>query len=123
MPLVGYRQYALTKQSTTRLVKGHIFEEGADRGKAGIACARTVASGPFKISEKRPNEGSIKVFELELRRGFLKAFSGKAEQQPERVAVSGDGIGAGSSLLKQTVSEKGLQESREAGGDHVGSSW
>ena len=41
------------------------------------------------------------------------AVGGEAEQQPERVAVAGDGVGAGPALPDESFGEERLQQRRE----------
>jgi len=49
----------------------------------------------LNMIQERADERSVEIVQRELRRRFLKLLLGKSKKQPERIAVRGDGVGAG----------------------------
>jgi hypothetical protein len=72
--------------------------EGVDRAEPGVAAAGAVAAVVFEVGEERADQRRVKVVDIELERLFAGLLLGEAQQQPERVAVSGDGVWAGVAL-------------------------
>ena len=91
-------------------------EQRVDRGQAGVAGADAVAAFVFEVVEERADQGGVQIGEVRAPRARLPVCSrGEAEQQPQRVAVGGDGVRAGVPLADQPVGEERLQGRGERG--------
>ena len=82
--------------------------EGVDRPEPGVAGPGTVAPCLLEMVEERADQRSVEIVDVELERLLAGPLVGEAEQQPERVAVGGDGLGAGVALGDQPLGEESL---------------
>src|SRR3546814_1195452 len=69
----------------------------------------------FEVGEERADERRVELTQVETRRRRGDLVVREAEQEPERVAVGGNGVGAGGPLRDETVGEERLQERRDGG--------
>jgi hypothetical protein len=92
--LARYREDSLDQGAVGRLLEGREPKEGSDGGQAQVA--RPDAGGPLRleISEERADERHIQIVKGEDRRGLAEPRLCKGEQQPERVPVGCDRVGA-----------------------------
>ena len=86
-----------------------ITEQGVDGGQAGVAGAYAIATLVFKMVEEVGDQRSVEVGDVELGGLFADLMRGKADQEPQSVAVGSHGLGAGVPLAGQSVGEEGLQ--------------
>jgi hypothetical protein len=84
-------------------LRGRVLEQRVDRGQAGVACGAAVASLLFQVLEERARQGGVQVGEAEPAGRLAGLVAGEGEQEPERVAVGGDGVRAGLLLPDQPV--------------------
>ena len=63
----------------------------------------------FQVGEERADQRRVQIVDVQLERLFAGLLVGEAQQQPERVAVGGDGVRAGVTLGDQTLGEERLQ--------------
>ncbi len=102
-----------------RLADGHVVTEGVDRGEADIPCPRRVAPVLLDVIEKCADERGIQVIERKARGRLAEPLLGKPEQQPKRIAVGRNGMGARSLLADEPFGKETLQQTREGrGGRH-----
>jgi hypothetical protein len=113
VPLDGNRQNPAAAIEMRRLADGHVLTEGVDRGETDIPCPRCVAPVLLDVIEKGTNEGGIQVVERQARGRRSEPLLGKPQQQPKRIAIGGDGMGARALLADQPFREEALQQARE----------
>src|SRR5664279_3543288 len=92
-------------------------QQGADRGEAVVAGADLVAALVFEMVEERADQRRVQLGDVQLAGLRAGAGGGEGEQQPERVAVAGDGVCAGAALADEPVAEERLQQRRERAHD------
>ncbi len=110
-----HRQHALDDRTVARLLQRGVAEERVDGRQARIATARRVAAPLLKVIEEGANDAWIEVLQSERGRLLLEALPSEAEQQPKRVAVGSNRVGARLTLTDQTVSEEGFEQAGEVG--------
>ena len=69
------------------------------------------------MGDKRADQRRVQIVEVQLKRLFAGLVLGEAQQQPEGVAVGGDGVRAGVALGDQTFGEERLHRRRERAHD------
>jgi hypothetical protein len=84
-------------------------EERADGGEAGVAGSHAVAACGLEVFEKRRDERGVEVGQIQLGGLFAGALVSEDEEQPPPVAVGGDGVGAGLTLMDEAVGEERLE--------------
>jgi hypothetical protein len=89
------------------------LEQRMDRGQAGVAGSYAVASLVFQVGEECSDGWGVEVVEVQARRRELLCVGDESEEQPERVAVGGDGGRAGLPLGEEAVGEELLQGGSE----------
>ena len=94
--------------------EGRVVEERAHGGEADVACAGAVAALGLELLEERGDQRRVEVFELKPRRRLARLLLREGEQQPEGVAVAGDGVRADPALAQQPVSEEWCPRSSTA---------
>ncbi len=96
-----------------------VGEQGVDRGQPGVACGDAVAALVLDVVEERGDHRGVQVGDVKPAGQGPGGGGGEAEQQPQRVPVSGDGVRAGPPLGGQPLGEERL----DGGGDrgHRGS--
>ena len=77
-----------------------------DRREAGVAGSGAVAPFDFEVVEERSDHRGVEVVEVEFARRLPAALRGEGEQQPEGVAIGGDGVGAGPLLVDEALGEE-----------------
>ena len=113
VPLDRNRQNPAAAIEMRRLADGHVLTEGVDRGEADIARPRRVATVLLDMIEKRADKRGIEIVEREARGRLREPLLRKPQQQPKRIAIRGDGMGARPLLADQPVGKEALQETRE----------
>ena len=91
------------------MAQGREPEQRVDRRQARVAALGAVAPFAFEVIQERADSGRVEVVELQLRRGLSAAVPGEGEQEPEPVAVGGDGVPAGAFLAHQPLGEERLE--------------
>ena len=113
-PLGRDGQHPLDRRGVLGMVQRGVAEQRVDRGQAGVAGAHSVAALGFQVSQERPDQRGVQVGEVQLAGlGVRVRSAGEAQQQPEGVAVAGDGVRAGLALADEPVGEKRLQGGRQ----------
>jgi hypothetical protein len=79
--------------------------------------AAAVAPLLFEVLQELSDERGVQVGEAELVGGLAGVVAGEGEQEPEGVAVGGDGVRAGLLLPCQPVGEEPLQDVGQVGHD------
>src|SRR3546814_258712 len=105
-------------QQPLRLVHGDIPEEGPDGGKPRIAASRAIASRHFNMDEEVADHFGIKVGDAQARRRLTRSRGNKANQKPERIAISRDRMAACLHLRAKPVGEEALEQRRERHAGH-----
>ena len=98
--LAGHRQDTLADEGVGGFRQRHVTEEGMDRGQAGVAGPSTVAAVGLDVLEELADEGRIEIFDEQIGGRLAESLGREVQQQPERVAVSSDGVGACVPLAK-----------------------
>ena len=80
-----------------------------DRGQPRVAGAHAVAALGLEVVEEAGDQRRVEIDDVQPRWWDPGALAGEAEQQPQRVAVGGDGVSTGVSLPDQPVGEERLQ--------------
>jgi hypothetical protein len=93
--------------------------KGADSGQPGVAAAHAVVPLVFKVLQEGSDQLGVQVDEVELTGLFASAGVGEAEQEPEGVAVRGDGVVAGPPLADEALGEERLQDRRQRAHDRA----
>jgi hypothetical protein len=70
-------------------------EKGADRGEAQVARPDPDRSARLEIVEEGADERGVEIGQIEPRGRLAQSRLREGEQQPERIAVGGDGVRAG----------------------------
>ena len=84
-----------------------------DRREPGVEGARSVATLAFEVVEERGNPGRVEVLDIERRRLLAGLPLNEGQEQSEGVAIGGDRVRAGVSLVDQPVGEERLQRGRQ----------
>ena len=95
------REHASDHRRLLGMIQGGVAEQRMNGGQACVAGAHGVGAVMFEMSQEAPDEGRIDVVDLQLRGRFGEVVGGEADEQSPRVAVCGDGVRAGVSLLNQ----------------------
>ena len=112
-PLGGYGKHPLDQRRVLGMAHRRVGKQRVDRGQAVVAGADTVVTLGFQVIEEGPDHHGVEVLEAELGRRFAGAPLGEAEEQPERVPIGGHGVGAGSALADEPLSEEALHDRSE----------
>jgi hypothetical protein len=95
------------------VVKRHVCEQRVDRREAVVATAHAVAASVLKVLQERSDQRRVELGDVQLAGRLAGPLGSEAEQQPERLAIGGDRVRAGSALGDQPVAEVGLHRGRE----------
>src|SRR5260370_17195370 len=93
-----------------RFGEGHKAEEGVNRGQPHVPAARADAAISLQIVQEAAEEGWFQNLYGYLGRWLASLLPCKLREQSESVAVASDRIGTCLHLMRQTISEEGLQE-------------
>lgn len=99
------------------------MEERAQGGEASVAGRDRHAAHVLDVVEERADERSVEVLQAESLGADARPRLDEAEQKPERVAVGGDGVGAGAQLADETLGEERLEAGGEVGHRPILRSW
>jgi hypothetical protein len=72
-----------------------IPKERVNRGQARVPGPTAVAALLLQVLEKSPDERGLEILRGQRRRRFAQLVGRKPEEQSKRIAVPGDGMGAG----------------------------
>src|SRR5450759_2480360 len=90
-----------------------IAEQGVDRREPVVAGADAVVPVRFEVLQERAHERGVEIADVEGDGLLAGPRDGEAEEEPEGVAIGGDGVRAGSTLAHQPLGEERLQGGRE----------
>src|SRR5664279_496693 len=108
-----YREDSLDEGAVGRLLEGREPEEGANGRQAQVARPDAGASLRLEISEERADERRVEIVEGQGRWGLAEPRLCKREQQPERVPIGCDRVGADIALPHEPLGEVTLDERRD----------
>jgi hypothetical protein len=100
----------LTEQGMRRLRQRDVLEKAVNGGQARIAGTSTVLAFFFKVFEELRHESCVDILDGEAGRRLVKAHRREAQQEPEGVAVGGDGVGARLPLTDEAIDEEALKQ-------------
>jgi hypothetical protein len=92
-----------------------VVEQGVNRGEPRIAGPGAVVTVAIQMLQEPADQGHVEVGQVQVMWLLAGLGGGVAQQQPERVAVGSDRVGAHLPLLHQPVREERLQGRREGG--------
>jgi hypothetical protein len=95
------------------MAQGREPEQRVNRRQPRVAALGAVAAFVFEVVQERADGGSVEIAESQLRRGLPAAVLGECEQEPEPIAVGGDGVLACTLLAYQPFGEERLERGRE----------
>ena len=116
-PFRGDREHPLDLRGVLGVAQRAVVKERVDRGEADVAGARAVSALVLEVFQERADRGRVELCELQAGRRRAGLLLHEAQQQPERVAVAGDGVRADPALAEQPVGEVRLQRRGEGGHD------
>ena len=96
-------------------MQGDIGEQGPDGGQTGIAGANIVAPLMLQMIEEVTDEVGVDILEGQILRRLAENPVGVVDEQPERVAVAGHGVGTDLTLLHEILGEEQGQKSGDVG--------
>jgi hypothetical protein len=77
-----------------------VVKERVDGGEADVAGARAVAAVVLEVLKECADRGRVQLRELQARGGRPGLLLHEAQEQPEGVAVAGDGVRADAALAE-----------------------
>ena len=107
------REHTLDEGAVSGLLEGHEVEEGADGGQTQVTRPYPGASFRFEIGQERADKWRVQIAEGQLRWRLAQPRLREREQQPERVPVGCDRVGADVALAYEALGEVALDQ----GGD------
>ena len=103
------REHPLDRAGVLGVAQRRERKQRVDRREARVAGPRAVAAFALEVVEERADQLGVEVVERQPRRRPADALLAEGEQQPQRVAVGGDGVRAGVALSDQPLGEERLQ--------------
>ena len=91
------------------MAQGGMLEQGVDRRQAGVAGPGGVVPLLLQHGQEIGHQFGVHDGKVEVTGVDAGALVDVANQQPERVAVGGDGVAAGGSLADEVVGKERLQ--------------
>lgn len=117
--LARYGEHALDHRAVRWLLERHEPEEGADGGQAQVARLGAGTALRLKIDQECTDERCIQVAECQSRGGLTEPRLCEREQQPERIPIGCDRVGADVALAHEPLGEVALDQRGDiAGGLH-----
>ena len=110
----GDGEHALDGGGVFGMVQRGVAEQGVDGGEPPVAGADRVVPVDLEVVQEPGDERRVEIGDVERGRRLAGRGGGEADQQSERVAVAGDGVGRGASLGDEPVGEEGLQHRARA---------
>ena len=92
-----------------------IGEQGVDRGQPGVAGPDAVLAVMLEMVKERADHRRVQVGEVEPARQSPGPPGSEAEQQPQRVPVGGDRVGASPALACEPFGKKRLHRAGDRG--------
>jgi hypothetical protein len=108
----GNREHALDEQCMLGMAQRGVGEQRADRGQPQVPGPGAVAPLVFEMVQERRDGGGVQVVPVEFGGRLAGVLVHEGEQQAHGVAVGGDGLRAGLTLLEEPVGEERLQRRR-----------
>jgi hypothetical protein len=99
------------------VLQGREAEQRVDRGQPGVAAARAVAPLAFEVVQERGHQRCVEILDPEPGGRRAGVLLSEDQEQPQRVAVGGDGVRAGVLLPGEPVGEERLQGGGQRGHD------
>ena len=114
-------EYPLDVCGVFWVVQGGVAEHRVDRGEAPVAGSHRVVPVAFEVFEERHDQSGVEVGDVEGGGRLAGLRARETDQQPERVAVPGDGVAGGAALRDEPVGEEGLEHGCQCGHDRPAS--
>lgn len=108
--LPGIREYALDLPRNGGLFERGETEEGTNGGQAQVARPDADRPACLEIVEEGADERGVELGQIEPRGRLAQLRLRVREKQPERVAVSCEGVRSGVALLHEALGEEALDE-------------
>jgi hypothetical protein len=96
-----------------RCLEGNVAEERVDGGETKVPRSRRHVPNLLQYIEEINHQGRVDILERQRRWRPAQPFLCKLQQQPKRVAVGSNRVGARLSLLHQPPCEEAFQQCRE----------
>jgi hypothetical protein len=109
------RQHPLDHRGIVGGVQRGVAKQRPDRGQPGVAGAHAVAPLGLQVGQERHDQGGVQVGDVQVDGLFAGRVRRVGDQEPQAVAVGGDGVRAGLALSGQPVGEEALQDRGEPG--------
>jgi hypothetical protein len=103
-------QQALDLCGMRRCFEGHVAEKRANGGQTQVARSGRHIAGSLQFVEELDHKRCVDVIDRQCRWRSVQPPLGKLQQQPKRVAVGGNRVGARLTLLHQPLCEVPLQQ-------------
>jgi hypothetical protein len=108
--LAGDGEHALNVGAVRRLLERRISEEGPNGRETEIPRSNRGASARLKVLQECADERRVEIPKRQLRREFAKAYLRECKQEPEGIAIGGDGVGAYASMPHEPIDEPPLDQ-------------
>ena len=99
------------------VVQCGVAEQRVDGGEAPVAGPDRVVPVSFQVVEEGGDQWRVQVGDVQRGGRLAGPGGGEADQQPERVPVTGDGVTRGPALSHEPLGEERLQHRRQRGHD------
>jgi len=107
------RQHPLDHRGIVGGVQRGVAEQRPDRGQPGVAGAHAVAPLGLQVGQERHDQSGVQVGDVQANGLLAGRVRRVGDQQPQAVAVGGDGVRAGLALTAEPVGEEALQDRGE----------
>jgi hypothetical protein len=97
-----------------RCFEGDVAEERMDSGQTEVPRSRRYVTNLLQFIEEINHQGRVDVFEGQCRRCPAQPLLCKLQQQPKRVTVGSNRVGARVTLLHQPLCEEAFQQGGES---------
>ena len=84
-------------------------EQRVDGGKPVVPGGHAIVPVGFEVVQEVADQPGVEIAQVEVAGLGPGPLGAEGEQQPERVPVGGDGVGAGSELRREPLGEERLE--------------
>jgi hypothetical protein len=106
-------EHPLDQRGVLGVAQRGVAEQRVNGSEAVVAGAHAVETFTLEVIEEGADRDGVEVLDGEFRGGLARLALGEAEQQPEGVAIGGDGVRAGPTLRDQALGEEALHDRGE----------